>query len=204
MVPWSVHARNVWLIVRRILLTELRVQKTSNLKVRLSQLTTKKVPALALIVVAMVGMVAGVLAATIVVGQTKYTGEAGTYHNNSATVTATDNGLAVVANPVTSNVTSAVTWGATGTNKQVYNTLVAGDWMDYIAFTTTLTDTSTHTVTVTIRSGTGALGSTTLVSLSSGLWTAPTTTTSTATITMYLDLGVQTINSPLTVYVNVS
>ncbi len=176
----------------------------TNLRVKISQVTNKKVPALALIVVAMVGMVAGVLAATIVVGQTKYTGEIGTYHNNSGSITPTDNGLAVVANAVTSNVTSTVTWGATGTNKQVYNTLVAGDWMDYVSFTTTLTDTSTHTVTVTVRSGTGALGATTLVSQASGLWTAPTTTSSTATITMYLDLGVQTITSPVTVYVNVT
>ncbi len=179
--------------------------RTTNLRVKISQVSSKKVPALALLVVAMIGMVGGVLAATMVVGQTKYTGEAGTYHNSAGTVTATDNGLAVVANAVASNVTAALTWGATGTNKQVYNTLVAGDWMDYIAFTTTLTDGSTHTVTVTIRSGTGALGSTTLVSsVASGLWTAPTTTSSTATVTMYLDLGVQSITSPLTVYVNVS
>ncbi len=175
-----------------------------NFKVRINQLATKKVPAISLVLIASIGMVAGVLAATMVVTQKSYTGEGGTYHNSTGTVTATDNGLAVVANAVTSNATSAVTWGATGTNKQVYNTLVAGDWMDYIDFTTTLTDTSTHTVTVTMRSGTGGLGSTSLVSVTSGTWTAPTTTSSTAKITMYLDLGVQTITAPLTVYVNVT
>ncbi len=175
-----------------------------NFKLRINQLAAKKVPAISLVLMVLIGMVAGVFAATMVVVQKSYTGEAGTYHNSTGAITAVDNGLAVVANAITSNVTSAVTWGATGTNKQVYNTLVAGDWMDYIDFTTTLTDTSTHTVTVTIRSGTGALGSTSLVSVTSGLWTAPTTTSSTAKITMYLDLGIQTITAPLTVYVNVT
>lgn len=169
-----------------------------------SRFTAKKVLALSLLLVATVGMAAGVLAATMVVGQKNYTGEAGTYHNTSSTITITNNGLSPIANAVASNVTNAVTWGATGTDKQVYNTLVPGDWMDYIDFTTTLTDTSTHTVIVTVRSGTGGLGATTLVSVASGLWTAPTTTPSTAKITMYLDLGVQSIMAPITVYVNVT
>ncbi len=175
-----------------------------NLRSKVSHFASKKVPALSLILVATVGMVAGVLAATIVVSQKSFTGEAGQYHNNTGTITVTDNGLAVVANAVTSNVTAAVTWGATGTNRQVYNTLVAGDWMDYIDFTTTLTDTSTHTVTVTIRSGTGGIGSTTLLSVTSGLFTAPTTTSSAAKITMYLDLATTSITAPFTVYVNVT
>ncbi len=167
---------------------------------RLSQLVSKKVPALSLILVAVMGMVGGVLAATMVVTQYTNTGVAGSYRNNAGTITITDKGLAVVANAVTSNITSAVTWGATGTDKQVYNTLVAGNWMHYIEFTTSLTDTSTHTVTVTIRSGTGGLG-TVLITQTTGTWTAPTTTTSTAKITVYLDLATQTITAPMTVFV---
>ncbi len=175
----------------------------NNLRLRISYVATKKVPALFLIVVAAVGMVAGVIAATMVVSQKSFAGEAGQYHNSTGNITITDNGLAVVANAVTSNITAAVTWGATGTNKQVYNTLVAGDWMDYIDFTTNFVNTSTHTVTVTVRNGSGGLGST-LITATSGTWTAPTTTSSTAKITMYLDLGTQTLTAPVTLYVNVT
>ena len=98
--------------------------------------------------------------------------------------------------------TAAVTWGVSGTNKQVYNTLVAGDLMDYITFSTTLTNSSAHTATVTIRNGAGALG-TTLVTDTSGTWTA-LNSTSPATIMMYIDLGVQTLTSPITVYIAVT
>jgi len=173
-----------------------------HIRLALSRLSTKKVPALSLLVVALAGAVAGVLAVSITVTQTSYSGEQGTYHNNSGTITAVDNGLAVVANAITSNVTAALTWGATGTNKQVYNTLAAGDLMDYIAFSTTLTNGSTHTATVTIRNGSGALG-TTLVTATSGTLTAPSST-STATVTMYIDLGVQSVTSPVTVYITVT
>jgi len=175
-----------------------------SLGLKLSHLVSRKVPALSLVLMATVGMVAGVLAATMVVTQYSNTGVAGSYRNSTGSVVVTDKGLAVVANAVTSNITSAVTWGATGTDKQLYNTLVAGNWMQYFEFTTTLTDTSTHTVTITIRSGTGGLGGTSLASITSGTWTAPTTTSSTAKITVYVDLGVQTITAPMTVYVTVT
>ncbi len=176
----------------------------SNLKTKLRGFTSKKVPALSLVLVAIAGMVGGVLAATMVVTQYSNTGVAGSYRNSTGTITITDKGLAVVANAVTSNVTSAVTWGATGTDKQVYNTLVAGNWMQYFEFTTTMTDTSTHIATITIRSGTGGLGNTSLATVTSGTWTAPTTTASTAKITVYIDLAVQTITAPMTVYVSVT
>ena len=176
----------------------------SNLRVRISHLASLKVPALSMVLVLTVGMVAGVLAATMVVTQYSNTGDAGSYRNNTGVITVADKGLAVVANTVSSNISSAVTWGATGTDKQVYNALTAGNWVQYFEFTTTLTDTSTHAATITIRSGTGGIGSTTLLSVTTGTWTAPTTTSSTAKIIVYLDLGVQTITSPLTVFVSVT
>ncbi len=174
-----------------------------NFKLRLSSLVDKKVPALSLILVATVGMVAGVLAATMVVSQNSKTSVSGSYYNSTGTVTVTDKGLAVVANAVSSNVSSAVTWGATGTNKQVYNALTAGNWMYYFEFTTSLTDSSTHVATITIRSSTGPLGDTTLATVTTGTWTGPGVS-STAKITVYVDLGVQSITAPLTTYVSVT
>lgn len=173
------------------------------LRLVMSRFAAKKVPALSLVLVATIGMVAGVLAATMVVTQKSLTGEAGTYHTSTGTFATTDNGLAVVANTATSNITTSVTFGATGTNKALVNTLTAGDWMDYIDFTTTLADGSSHTATITIRSNTGPLGSTTLVNAQTATLVAPTTS-STAKVTIYLDLGAQSITAPLTVYVNVT
>ncbi len=174
-----------------------------NLRSKVSHFASKKVPALSLILVATVGMVAGVLAATIVVTQKSFTGEAGQYHNNTGTFSITDNGLAVVANAAATNITTSVTFGATGTNKALVNALTAGNWMDYIDFTTTLADSSSHTVTVTIRSNAGPLGSTTLVSAQTATLVAPAAS-STAKVTIYLDLGAQSLTAPLTVYVSVS
>ncbi len=174
-----------------------------SLRVGLSKLANRKVPALSLFVVAILGMVAGVLAAAITVSQTSYTGEKGTFHNNSGTFTITDVGLRVVANAATSNVSTSVTFGATGTDKALVNTLTAGNWMEVLEFTTTLTDSSSHTATITVRSNTGPLGSTILVNAQTATLVAPSAS-STAKITIYLDLGAQTITAPLTVYVNVS
>jgi hypothetical protein len=199
MLPWSVHARNAWLIVRRILLTEQRFKKMSNLKVRLSQLTNKKVPALALVVVAMMGMVAGVLAANIVITQANYTGEIGTYHNNTGAFAVVDNGLAVVANTVANNGTTAVTF-STSTQQLYVNTITAGHWMDSLVFTPPATSGS-HVVTITVRSGTGALGATSLASITTAAWT---TNANTGAVTVYVDLGVSPITAPVTVYVNVT
>src|SRR6266571_1587552 len=165
-----------------------------NLKLLASHLTSKKVPALSLVLIATVGMVAGVLAATMVVTQNTRSGEGGTYHNNTGLITYTDGGLAVAANTISSNITNSFTWGATGTNKQVYNAITAGDWFDYFTFSTTLTDSSTHVATITIRDGSGALG-TTLVTATTGTWTGPGGS-STATVTVYVDLGSQTLTAP--------
>jgi hypothetical protein len=175
----------------------------SNIRTKLSRLTTTRVPLLSLVLVATVGMVVGVLAATITVTPNSFTGETGTYHNTTGTFTATDNGLVVVANSIASNVTTSTTFGATGTNKALVNTLTAGHWMDYIDFTTSLADGSTHTATITIRSNAGAIGLTTLVNAQTATLVAPSSG-STAKITIYLDLGVTQVNTPLTTYVTVS
>ena len=165
-------------------------------------MASKKVPALSLALVLIIGMVSGVIAATMVVTQYSNTGVAGSYRNSTGTITPTDNGLAVIANAGSANVSSAVTWGATGTNKAVQTALTAGNWMEYIDFTTTLTDSSTHTVTITVRNGAGPLGPT-LTTVTTGTWTAPSAS-STAKITVYVDLGAQTLTAPVTVYISVT
>jgi hypothetical protein len=171
----------------------------SNLRAKISRATNKKVPMLALVVVAMLGMVAGVLAATIVVTPVSNTGELGTIHTNSGTMTVTDNGLGVAANTVTA-ATSA-TFPASGNNNNVNNALVAGHWFDQITFTDTLTDNTAHTATVTIRNGTGASG--TLLVTATFTLTGPNAS-STGTITAYVDTGATSLTSPVTVYVTIT
>src|SRR5947207_3657546 len=68
-------------------LSRAKDSKMSSLRAKISQVTTKKVPVLALVVVAMFGMVAGVLAANLAVTPTSNTGEIGTYHTSSGTMT---------------------------------------------------------------------------------------------------------------------
>jgi hypothetical protein len=174
----------------------------NNLKVRLSQLTTKKVPALALVVVAMMGMVAGVLAANLAVSQTSNTGEIGTYHTSSGTFTVTDTGLFVVANLAATNATSAITIAGAGI--ALNNALTAGDWMDVITFVmnTPSATGSPHTATITFRNGSGPKGTILGSTITSGAWT--TTGSSTGTVTFYCDLGTQTLTSPITTYVSIS
>ena len=179
---------------------ELRIEEMSNLRVRLSQLTNKKVPALALVVVAMLGMVAGVLAASITVNQvTPNTGEVGTYHTNTGGFTVTDTGLSIAANSASTNATSTFTIPATSV--ALNNALTPGHWMDVVTFLNSPAAAGTHQATLTFRSGTGPEGST-LATVTSGTWT--TTTGSTGTVTFYVDLGVTTIASPLTAYVSVT
>ena len=177
----------------------------SNLRIRLSRLTTTKVPALSLILVATVGMVVGVLAATITVTPNNFTGESGTYHNTTGTFTVSDKGLDVAANTVASNITTAVTLGANGTNKVLNTAMTAGDWMETLTFTDTASDATGHVATITIRSGTGPQGQTTLASspITLGTITGPGSA-STGTITVYIDLGVTSLSTPVTVYVSVT
>jgi hypothetical protein len=171
----------------------------SNLRAKISQATNKKVPILALVVVAMFGMVAGVLAATIVVTPVSNTGELGTLHSNSGTMTVTDTGLGVVSNAASAATTA--TFPASGNNNNVNNVLVAGHWFDQITFTDTLTDNAAHTATVTLRNGTGPSG--TLLVTATFTLTGPNAV-STGTITAYVDTGTTTLTSPVTVYVSIN
>src|SRR5712692_9242608 len=102
----------------------------SNLRAKISKATSKKVPILALVVVAMFGMVAGVLAANLAVTPTTNTGEIGTYHASSGTMTITDNGLGVVAN--SGGASASATFPANGLNTDVNNALTAGHWFDKV------------------------------------------------------------------------
>jgi hypothetical protein len=171
----------------------------SSIRVIVSRITTKKVPALTLVIVAIIGMVAGVLAATITLNQTLYTGEVGTYHNNTGAFTVTDTGLSVVANSASTNATAAI--GIAGTGIALTNTLTAGHWMDVLTFVMSTPGSSTHTATITARNGTGPQGSS-LVTVTSGVWT--TTSGSTGTVTFYVDLGTTSLTAPVTIYVNVT
>ncbi len=171
----------------------------SNLKVRLSQLTTKKVPALALVVVAILGMVAGVLAANLAVTTSPNSGEIGTLHTSSGAFTISDTGLFVVANGASTNATTAITIAGTGI--ALNNALTAGHWMDVVTFVMSTPSGGTHTANLTFRNGTGPEG-TTLVAVTSGTWT--TSGSSTGTVTFYVDLLTTAPMSPITAYVTVS
>jgi hypothetical protein len=171
----------------------------SNLRAKVSHATNKKVPVLALVVVAMFGMVAGVLAANLTVTPTSNTGEIGTYHTSTGTMTITDNGLGVVAN--SGGATAAATFPTSGNNNNVNNALTAGHWFDQITFTDTAIDTAAHTATVTIRNGSGPDGS--LVVSTSFTLTGPGAS-STGTITAYVDTGQTSLTSPVTVYVTIT
>jgi hypothetical protein len=171
----------------------------SNLRVKISQATNKKVPVLALVVVAMFGMVAGVLAANLAVTPTTNTGEIGTYHTSTGTMTVVDNGLGVVANGAVAS--ASATFPATGNNNNVNNALTAGDWFDKVTFTDGATDSTAHTATVTIRNGTGITG--TLIVSATFTLTGPGAA-STGTISAYVDTGVTSLTSPVTVYVTIS
>src|SRR5213083_2613343 len=159
----------------------------TSIRVLLSRVTTKKVPALALVVVGLVGMVAGVLAATMTITQTNYTGQAGVIRNNSGTMTINDQGLFIVSDATGISANSSATFGATGSNKKLFNgaTFTEGHWMEQIVFTDTATDASPHT---------------TLASVSLTL-TGPGSS-STGTITDYIDLGVTSITAPITLYIS--
>lgn len=195
----SVHSSNAWLIVPTSFSVGLRNPKMSNIRLKISHLTSKKVPALSLVAVALAGMIIGVLATNLQVGQTNNNGEIGTYHTSSGSITITDNGLGVVANAASASTTA--TFPATGNNVNVNNALTAGHWFDQIVFVDTLTDASSHTATVTIRNGTGLAG--TLLVTTTFTLTGPGAS-STGTVTAYVDSGTATLTSPITVYVDIN
>lgn len=171
----------------------------SSLRMRLLHLSARKVPALALVAVAVFGMVIGVLAANLTVANTSNTGEIGTYHTSTGTMTITDNGLGVVAN--TAAASTSATFPASGNNANVNNALTAGHWFDQVTFTDTATDSVAHTATVSVRNGTGPAG--TLLATATFTLTGPGAS-STGTITAYVDTNASTLASPITVYVTIS
>ncbi len=171
----------------------------TSLRLRLSRITAKKVPALTLVVVGLVGMVAGVLAAAITINPVTYYGETGTYHNNTGAFTVTDTGLFVVANALSTNATSAVTIGATAV--ALNNGLSAGHWMDVVTFVMNAPAAGSHSAAITLRNGSGPEGST-LATVTSGTWT--TSSSSTGTLTFYVDLGTEILTAPVTAYISVN
>jgi hypothetical protein len=174
----------------------------ANIKVKLSRLTTKKVPAMSLVLVALIGMVAGVLAATLTLNNNTYTGEVGTYHQNTAGFAIADSGINVAANTIANNGTTTVTF--TSSAQQLYiNGVTAGQWVETLVFTPPVTAT-THTTTIKILSGgTGALGSTTIYNASLGANSWTTGVGNTGAVTVYIGMG-SSLSVPFTVYVNIT
>ena len=171
----------------------------TSLRVKLSKIIGKKVPVLALVVVGLVGMVAGVLAAAITINPVTFYGESGTYHNNTGVFTVNDMGLAVVANSATTNATNAISIGSTGI--VLNNDLIAGHWMDVVTFVMNTPASGSHSATLTFKNGSGPSGST-LVTVTSGAWS--TSGASTATVTFYVDLGTASLTAPVTAYISVN
>ncbi len=176
----------------------------SNIRTKISHLTNRKVPALSLVLIAVAGMAVGVFAATIATSTTNNAGgEQGLLHTTSNVLTIADNGLSVVSVvPGTTNASS--TFLTTG-NKNDFasaTTFVAGHWAEALLVTDTSGDTVAHAVKITINSGTTTAPSgSTLVAQFTYTMTGVTGST-TPTITLYIDLGVTTITSPLNIYVN--
>ncbi len=177
--------------------------KMSSLRVKLSRISAKKVPALALVVVGIVGMVFGVFAASISITSTSYTGEVGTYNNLTGTMTVVDQGLSVIAN-VPGSANSSATFGANGTNHNIFygatGNFVAGNWEEAVQFTDTAGDGASHTVKITIDNGSTVPSGSALVALSTVTLTGPGSA-STGTITVYVGLQTTSFTAPLTIYV---
>src|SRR3989442_11954557 len=99
-------------------------------------------------------MVAGVLAATITITSNPYTGEIGTLHNNTGSMTVSDKGLSIVSNVTGISANSTATFGGNGSNANLYtgSTFTSGHWMESIVLTDTTTGGS-HTITIQIQNG---------------------------------------------------
>lgn len=177
----------------------------SSLRVRLSSFASKKVPALSLVLVAIVGMAVGVFAATITVStNNSFGGEQGILHNNTGVLTIVDNGLSVVSNvPGSTNASSTFT--TTG-NKVAFSnaqTFVVGHWEESITVTDTVTtDTTAHAVKITINSGATVPSGSALIPQVTYTMTGITGST-TPSITLYIDLATPgPITAPLNIYIN--
>ena len=177
----------------------------SNIRTKLSHLTTKKVPALSMVFVAVAAMAVGVFAATIATSTTNNAGgEQGLLHTTTNVLTIADNGLSVVS-VVPSAPNASSTFFTTG-NKNAFSnakTFTVGDLVEALLVTdTSTTDTVAHAVKITINSGTTTAPSgSTLVAQFTYTMTGVTGNTN-PTITLYIDLGVTSITSPLNIYVS--
>jgi hypothetical protein len=177
----------------------------ANIRILLSRASAKKVPALALIVVGLVGMVAGVLAASMTITQTNYTAETGQYRTNSGTMSVNDQGLSIITNATGVSNNATATFGGTGSNVDLFpgSSFTAGNWMETIVFKDTATDNSAHTVTIKILSGGQVPSGTT--SLATVILTLHGPgSSSNGTVTTYIDLGTTSITPPVSVYVSSS
>ncbi|HYY90391.1 MAG TPA: hypothetical protein VE955_00215 [Candidatus Dormibacteraeota bacterium] len=173
----------------------------SSIRVRLSRLTTKKVPALSLVLVGLVGMVAGVLAATITVTTTTVSGgEQGLIHTTGSILTFADNGLSAVSNAQASN--ASATFYTTGNKNAYVGTFASGNWQEAILITDTVaTDTASHALTITITQGSSGSSGTALGVSPVSYTVTGVTGSSSPTITLYIDLGVGTLTTPLNIYI---
>ncbi|SRR6058998_2149646 len=174
-----------------------------NIRMTISRINAKKVPALSLVLVAIVGAVVGVIAGSITVTQLSYQGEQGTYHNTTGAFTVVDNGLQVVANGAAANYVNNTQ--ITGSDQPFNaNALVAGHWVDSFSFSTSLTDGSSHKITVTIRDGAGTVGAILLAYGSSSTFVKAPSSALAGTVTLFFDFGASPITTPITAYVTVS
>ena len=175
----------------------------SNLRVKLSRSTTKKVPALSLVLVAVVGMAVGVFAAAITVTTSNYAGgEQGFLHTSGSVLTFTDSGLSVVSNVPTTNSSSNF---LTSGNKNAFSagtTFVAGHWEEAIKIQDTSGDTATHTVTISVNQGATAPSGTAFAGSPYTYTVTGITGSTTPTITLYFDLGAASVTTPLDLYIN--
>jgi hypothetical protein len=145
-------------------------------------------------------MIAGVIAANIVVTSNPFTGTTGTYTSNTGTMTVVDNGLSIVTN-VPGTINASATFLTSGNKNVNYNgqAFVVGHWMESIVFTNTATDSSAHTVKITINSGASAPGGTALIAQATLTLTG--SGTAGGTITAYIDLGTTSVVAPMSVYI---
>ncbi len=176
-----------------------------NIRMAVSRLNDKKVPALALVLVAVAGAVAGVLGASISISTSaNYKGEAGTIHQNSGVFTITDTGLTVV-NSANATDGSADAFTIPASAYTVNNALVQGDWVDTVNFvdSSPSTTTGTYHATLSFYQHTGSSASGTLIkTVTGGTWTVAST--STGTVSFEIDLGAGPFTAPITAYVTVS
>ena len=176
-----------------------------NIRMAVSRLNDKKVPALALVLFAVVGAVAGVLGASISISTSaNYKGEAGTIHQNSGVFAITDTGLTVVNNANATNG-SGSSFTIPASAFIVNNVLVQGDWVDTVTFvdSSPSTTTGTYHPTLSFYQHTGSSASGTLIkTVTGGTWTVATT--SSGTVSFEIDLGAGPFTAPITAYITVT